>query len=981
MDTRQFLNAVLPEANTYYLIKLKPQGAFHAPFDSIDKLAQAALIMDTRLNEGESLSFGCSGYKEPFMLSESGKKEYRSNANWSAARCFWVDVDVGKTDCYQTPLEAYISCLNLFEHYKLPKPIYVKSGHGLHLYWRLDRDITALSEWKSYASLLKAVLLGIGLKFDVSKTADPKAALRPIGTINRKQPLNYKPVRILDERLAHDTVYLDGFIQTLKQIAHQKDIYYEEITDFDLLETPAWAMGTGSKLIHKLYDLSYGDRVLERCNQIKYIAEVGGDVDYNLWWRMLGVAKFLHEGDKYAHEWSAQSPHYDEAKTNYHLASWNAGPTSCAQFKDKNPDGCKGCVHNVTSPIVLGRHNTQVAPDVSHLPIEQVEKIAAELPTLPENYVSAHGKMYKVMMVEGEKQHVEFSRSLLYITGRQRDMSGTFSTTWRMHPPHKDDEAVEFVMPNAFINSKRDMVKKLGEHDILLNDFEATIMSAYLRDSVEKLRIESKARTMREKFGWQLDGAFLYGNELYTSDGEVKQVVINQTLQSFIGSLFTPPQGSMEDYLDAMHSVYNHASMEPFQYVIASTYGSLLNNLVGDTYSGIMLAFAGSNSGRGKTSVCKAAMYGFGSVNNASSCMIVGDGQGQGATTNARVLMLSSLCNFPVVFDEFSNKEPDEIRQLCYEVANGASKAFATKNRELVNGGTFQMSPIITGNTDFHEAIQIGKGKAAAESVRMLQIYIDHYNTIDFTRPEFGGNFVGRKLQVMSANTGWIGRAFVKYMMSNLPRVRELLDKYSNACSRVVLDPAHRFYRYHVACTLAAAHILIEELGLFKFDMAILEAFALRMLGTNIRNVAGMVKSDFESLFSSMVNEMLPRIYSTKDYHDGRTVTPELVYPIRDIAVGRWIVGSPSMEEKDWAGRLVLSIAAVAEWCQKNNIDKTALLQWTDKQGMLVKMKDNRCSLTKGTTAAPVSLRAYVFQMDKPLKQGLVGVPTLAANE
>jgi hypothetical protein len=981
MDTRQFLEAVLPEANTYFLVKLKPQGAFHAAFNSIKDLASAALLMDKRLNEGESLSFGCSGYDKPFLVNEDGKKEYRSNANWSGAKCFWVDVDVGKAGCYDTIKEATGLCKNLFEFWGIPSPLYIKSGYGLHLYWALDRTITSLSEWKSYASLLKSVLMGIGLKFDVSKTADPKAVLRPVGTFNRKIPSNPQPVRLLHETLVGSEVYLDTFIQRFKHIAQQEDIAYEEITEFDLLEVPTWAQGTDNKLVHRIYDLSYGERVLERCNQIKYLAEVGGDVDYNLWWRMLGVAKFLHDGERFAHEWSANSPHYDEAQTNYHLSTWKAGPTSCAEFKDKNPDGCKGCVHNVTSPIVLGRCNPEVAPDVSHLEPEQAEKLVAELPKLPENYTSVGGKMYKIITIEGEKQHVEFSRSLLYITGRQKDLAGTFSTTWRMHPPHKDDEPVEFTMPNAYINSKKDMVKKLGEHDILLNDTESTIMAAYLRDSVEKLRVESRARTMREKFGWQLDGAFLYGNDIYTTDGEIKPVVISQTLQSFIGSFFTPPQGSMQTYLDAMHSVYNRPSMEPFQYVIASTYGSLLNNLVGDTYSGIMLAFAGSNSGRGKTSVCKAAMYGFGTVNNASSCMIVGDGQGQGATTNARVLMLSSLCNFPVIFDEFSNKEPDEIRQLCYEVANGASKAFATKNRELVNGGTFQMSPIITGNADFHEAIQIGKGKAAAESVRLLQIYIDHYNTVDFSRPEFGGNFVGRQLQVMAANTGWIGRAFTKYMMANLPKVKDLLEKYSAVCSRVVLDPAHRFYRYHVACTLTAAHILIEELALFKFDMAILESFALRMLATNIRNVAGMVKSDFESLFSSMINELMPRIYCTKDYHDGRTITPELVYGIHAVAVGRWVIGSPSMEQKEWSGRLILSIAAVAEWCQKNNVDKAALLAWTEENKFLVKQKDNRCSLTKGTTAPPVSLRAYVFQMDKPVKQGLVGVPPLAANE
>jgi hypothetical protein len=73
--------------------------------------------------------------------------------------------------------------------------MYVGSGHGLHVYWCLDRDVT-LIEWQPVADALKAKCIELNFPADKSATADPARILRVPGTLNRKYP-QPAPVRLL----------------------------------------------------------------------------------------------------------------------------------------------------------------------------------------------------------------------------------------------------------------------------------------------------------------------------------------------------------------------------------------------------------------------------------------------------------------------------------------------------------------------------------------------------------------------------------------------------------------------------------------------------------------------------------------------------------------------------------------------------------------------------------------------------------------
>ena len=100
-----------------------------------------------------------------------------------AKRCFYLDLDDKDFKSFPDMVKE----LGLFlRSTGLPDPsMFVHSGHGLHVYWCLDRDIT-VEEWLPIAKALKAKCEELSFAADPVATADPARILRVPGTLNRK---------------------------------------------------------------------------------------------------------------------------------------------------------------------------------------------------------------------------------------------------------------------------------------------------------------------------------------------------------------------------------------------------------------------------------------------------------------------------------------------------------------------------------------------------------------------------------------------------------------------------------------------------------------------------------------------------------------------------------------------------------------------------------------------------------------------------
>jgi hypothetical protein len=176
----------------------------------------------------------------------------------------------------------------------------------------------------------------------------------------------------------------------------------------------------------------------------------------------------------------------------------------------------------------------------------------------------------------------------------------------------------------------------------------------------------------------------------------------------------------------------------------------------------------------------------------------------------------------------------------------------------------------------------------------------------------------------------------------------------------------YRYYRNHAACTLTVAKIA-KDLGIIDFDLDGLRAFTIELLKELADTVAETNTVSTEEAFSRMMASLASRILVTTEFRDKRSsLGPETPRNriVGEIA-GRYVLGSKNKTE--CAGWIMLSQKEVRDWCMKNRIDYTAMINHLANEKSLVKRTD-KITLTRGTDMPTVQARCIVvdaYKLDK----------------
>lgn len=160
-------------------MEIAPDGKPRQYFcDTHEQLAEHLHAIDAR---GNAAYHACGVFKI----------RSRKATDALGAQCLWLDIDCGEDKVKKrlgyASTDIALQELSKFEDaYGLPAPTIVRSGHGLHVYWKLT-DMANPEEWLHCARLLKAATERHGLLADKTRTADLASILRPAGTFNRKK--------------------------------------------------------------------------------------------------------------------------------------------------------------------------------------------------------------------------------------------------------------------------------------------------------------------------------------------------------------------------------------------------------------------------------------------------------------------------------------------------------------------------------------------------------------------------------------------------------------------------------------------------------------------------------------------------------------------------------------------------------------------------------------------------------------------------
>ena len=125
METDIFLGSVLADDGLYSLLALRSSdnGRVQKFYPTIGHLIDGAVAFDEK------------GYDSYFGLATYDKDGSRKADNVKELKSFFLDLDCGPSKDYANQGDAIVALRRFCKELKLPKPLTINSGRGVHVYW------------------------------------------------------------------------------------------------------------------------------------------------------------------------------------------------------------------------------------------------------------------------------------------------------------------------------------------------------------------------------------------------------------------------------------------------------------------------------------------------------------------------------------------------------------------------------------------------------------------------------------------------------------------------------------------------------------------------------------------------------------------------------------------------------------------------------------------------------------------------------
>jgi uncharacterized protein (DUF927 family) len=846
MDTKLFLQNVLSAEGYYCVWGYKGDKHITKYYNSIDK------VIDT------ARKFDVNGYNAFFALSTFDKAGSRKVNNIKYIKSFFLDLDCGASKDYPNQREALKATKNFCSKLKLPKPLMVNSGRGIHLYWVLDKAIT-YNEWFPVAEKLKKVCQQNNLRADPAVTSDGARVLRIPETTNYKEdPLDVKIIQ--------------GTFTTQLSIESFSNMLGGVDTEADRIGSSTNPSMVNDKLHSNMENVFKNILVKIKngkgCEQLKYIIKNQKDVTEPLWRAGLSIARFCTDAESASRIISKDYPEYSENQTQAKLELIKA-PYLCNTFDQYNPDICPNCPHwgKIKSPIVLGlqikeaEEEVVLAPSVD-LPDNPINQYT--IPKYPQPYFrGSNGGVYvRVSNPDGDPEDKLIYHNDLYVVRRLKDPELGEAIVMRLHLPK--DGVREFTAPLTAVTSKEEFRKHMSMQGVAVTRMEE--LMKYTTTWVNELQATNVADQAHRQFGWTSEDcdSFVLGNqELHASNIEFNPP------SSQTAGLFPSfePKGTMEDWKKAIN-FYNREGFELHQFVIGTSFGSPLMQFMPINCAGLHLH---GGTGVGKTTAMQAGASVWGKPED----LILNEDD----TFNTKMNRGEVYHNLPMYMDELTNSYPRELSNMAYRLTGGRQRGRMTSgaNTERYRGEAWRLLAVTTGNASIVEKISMIKAMPKAEAQRILECKVEDMSSV-FESKEETDTFS----KLLQNNYGHAGKVYIQYIINNKEEVKKLLNSVQVKVDTVVgLTAQNRFWSALVSCSMTGL-ILAKKLGLLEFDIKDIFKWITKQLEKNLVYVNDMGAS-VEEVLNDYIHEHWSNVLwikSTDDLREGDAsslVVPEAV--------------------------------------------------------------------------------------------------------
>jgi hypothetical protein len=911
MDTLRFFQRVLPSEGLYCIASFEGDNPAprHGYFDSVEKLAQVALALNSR---GQNTYYGISTFTE-----KRRKQEFVERTKVLAID---VDCGIGKNGKPKPFIDASEGAKALIAFVKdvgLPMPMIVSSGNGLHVYWILDTAV-APAQWKPLASALKAACLDKGFTPDIGVTGDSARILRPIGCVN---PKGGKTAVLL--RDAPDVTY------------NQLWAVLEPFTHGSSYELPAQPTRNSTLLdnlaVKHEYQPANAERVVSGCQQIKWGAENQNDVSEPFWWKMMGIAAYCQEPVATAIAWSKDYEHFNESEVTTKIENWKngaTGPTLCEKFMLERPDGCKGCKFKdkIGSPARLG---TQLAEVKSMAAL--VDPLATVIP-VPKPFKRTTDGMKMVI----DETDIDICKFDLYPVGYGKDEGlGYEVVRFMWNRPHVG--WTELVMRQANLaQGSRDFSTTIADQGILLfNKSQTENFQMLLRSYMEELKQRRGLTNLYASMGWKSNyNEFVIGSSLIRRDSNGTITTEQVNLAQGVGKISEDMygiKGELQEWVNFTR-ILDSADLKLHKFLIGFSFATPLLKVSG--LKGLILSLYGKTGG-GKT----LGQYMMQSIwGNPDQLHFGGK-----FTQNSLFSRLSLHGNLPMTVDELTMLDREEAGDLIYWTSQGRDKARLNRSAEERATKEWATTMTVSTNESLHSMLYAGGHATDAKLARLLEFNVAPHPL--FTK----GSQVGRQIHAFLMNNyGTAGQEFVRHLMPlGVDGLKAMLDHAINEFPKkygVSFSGDERFWEIGVVLA-DLGNQLAKEYGLIQYDYEDATEWALSELKSMKVSAATNRMDAFDAL-GEFINENMDATLTVMHTPGQKPMRDNNRPYIADILV-RYDLFRKTYDGKFESGTVLVERTKLRKWLSTRGYDYKAFVQEFEMEGIIATPKSQKAYFGK----------------------------------
>lgn len=926
MDTTTFLTKVLPPEGVYVSAQLTPRGMIHRFYNSVEDLAIAVQSASQR------------GGNMYYAVSSMQDNSERSQRNTHRTQTLFIDVDCGPGKPYPTWKDGLIALGRFVTDMRLPKPMIVHSGNGLHAYWVLAEALPP-AQWAPLGLALKAAAVAKDFAIDKSVPGDSARLLRPVGTIN---PKGGSEVRLLVDAPAVDADMLRTALSGY-------------VTDVGISVNIINTVGSSTRksmlaqalTIESEFPDAHPDVVASKCQQIKWGVENQPEVSEPFWYAMLGVAAYCIDAENTAVAWSDKHPEFERSRTLRKMEQWKqsvSGPATCKKFLEERPAGCKGCkfAGKITAP-------TQIGAQFSTIEISETapDKVGATVP-LPRTYKRTASGIKQT--VDGTD--IDVCPFDIYPVGYGRDEALGFETV-RYHWDRKHAGWQELSLRQAYLTDTRlrEFTTAIADQGIVLKTEKQTAGFQFmLRSYMDKLREMRAMTNLYNSMGWKDDyKQFVHGNRLFRKldDGTVveENITLSSSSQRLGGDLYGTA-GSERGWID-FTSLLQAANMPAQMFALGFSLATPMIDLTG--LNGLTLSLCGqTGTGKSLAQLWQQSIWGDPQKLHFAAKF----------TMNSLYNRLGFYCNLPMTIDEATVVSDKEVGDFLYMVTQGRDKTRLTRSAEERETKRWATGVTISTNIAWATKLAAMSNATDAQIMRLLEVTVGPH-------PVFAdGTTGGRKIfQFITNNYGWVGPRFIKYLLAMGPvAIKEMIDEAVRTFPQrypAEFSGEERYWEIAIVLTDLALRIA-EEQGWIRFNPSVAIHWVLEQTGTVRKNIVADKMDSFDVLSEYLSDNT--RLALTVMHTANQPPTPLFSrMPQGEVRI-RYDVRRNQPTGLFDHGTVMLDRTHFRSWLAARHVDYRQLVRDLEAENIIIPVKNDKAYLGKGTDIKMG--QSYVIQIN-----------------